>query len=808
MKVLARVLLSLMALAFAGAMAAAALFLGLYLYYSPTLPAADSLRDVQLQTPMRVYTADGLLIGEFAEQRREPMALTDMPPQLIQAFLAAEDERFYRHRGVDPIGLVRAGVNLFTTGERTQGGSTITMQLARNFFLTRERTYERKIREILLAVEIERTLSKDEILELYLNKIFLGQRAYGVAAAGQVYFGRGLDELDLDQIAIIAGLPKAPSTTNPVTSPERAQDRRNYVLRRMLDLGFISAEEHATALARPVISKLHTTPPEAEAHWISEAARQIALNLWGEAAYTQGIRVHTTIEAPLQDAANVALREGLIDYDRRHGYRGPEVRLDDATVTDADTRALALRNIGVSGGMLHPAVVLEVSDTNVLLDAGTFGAIELDAEALTLATQGQNTVENSLQRGDVIRIRSLGEGAWRLAQRPEAAGALVVQSPDDGAILALAGGFDFFENKFDRAMQALRQPGSAFKPLIYAIALQQGMTPSSTLVDAPLVFSNPALGAEWRPENYSRSFGGATTMREALANSRNLASIRLLNSLGVATVHPELERFGLNPEQHPENLSMALGTGTLTPIELNNAYVLFASGGRLMTPWLIGRIEDGEGRLLYQAATPRTCPDPCERPAGQHLELRTAMGQLQFAEPVPMLEPGIAWQMSEMLRGVIRSGTGRRARELGREDLAGKTGTTNAYRDAWFAGFNGDIVATAWIGFDDNRELGSRESGGRAALPIWMNFMQRALAGRPEAPIPRPDDLVERAILPETGRPTSLDDSRARVEWILPEQLPEYGGASMPDPEGAAVEAGEQPAIPPDVPETQPEFIF
>jgi penicillin-binding protein 1A len=448
MKVLARVLLSLTALAFAGVMAAVALFLGLYLYYSPTLPAADSLRDVRLQTPMRVYTADGLLMAEFAEQRREPVGLADIPEPLIQAFLAAEDERFYRHRGVDPIGLVRAGINLFTTGERTQGGSTITMQLARNFFLTRERTYERKIREILLAVEIERTLSKDEILELYLNKIYLGQRAYGVAAAAQVYFGLGLGELDLDQIAIIAGLPKAPSTTNPVTSPERAENRRNYVLRRMLDLGFISSEEHAAALAQPVISKLHTIPAEAEAHWVSETARQIAVNLWGEAAYTRGLQIYTTIEAPLQEAANAALREGLIAYDRRHGYRGPEAHLDDAIRADADARTSALRSLGASGNMLHPAVVLEVREAGILLDAGALGEIELDNEALTLFTRDPKRAEKPLQPGDVVRIQPLDEGGWQLAQRPEAAGALIAQSPDDGAILALAGGIRLLREQF------------------------------------------------------------------------------------------------------------------------------------------------------------------------------------------------------------------------------------------------------------------------------------------------------------------------------------------------------------------------
>jgi penicillin-binding protein 1A len=802
MPLFARVLLSLFALAITAIAGGAALVLGLYLYFAPTLPDADSLREVRLQTPLRIHTSDERLIGEFAEQRREPVALRDMPERLVQAFIAAEDERFYRHRGVDPVGLLRAGINLFSTGERTQGGSTITMQVARNFFLTRERTYERKIREIFLALQIERQLSKDEILELYLNKIYLGQRAYGVAAAAQVYFDRPLSELELDQAAILAGLPKAPSTTNPVTSPERAQVRRNYVLRRMLELGMISGEEHRAAVARPVPSRLHVAATEVDAHWVAEAARQIVVNLWGEEAYTRGLRVYTTLETPLQETANAALREGLIAYDRRHGYRGPEMRLDEDLVGDPEARAETLRALGVSGRTLFPAVVIEAGSDGIRVDAGSLGEIDLARSALSLAVGGQARIGDRLRRGDVIRIEAVDGGGWRLAQRPEVTGAVVAQSPEDGAILAIAGGFDFFENRFDRALQAQRQPGSAFKPLIYALALQEGMTPASTLVDAPLVFSDPALGAEWRPENYSRSFRGPTTMREALANSRNLASIRLLNGLGIDRVHQGLGQFGLNLAHHPRNLSMALGTGTVTPVELNNAYTLFASGGRLTTPWLIGRIEDGDGTLLYQAPTARTCPEPCSRPAGQHLQLATLHGPLQFAEPVPMLEPGVAWQMSEMLVGVVRNGTGRRAMELGRSDLGGKTGTTNSYRDAWFAGFNGEVVATAWIGFDDNRELGTQESGARAALPIWMGFMQRALAGRPEAPIRRPDDLVEVALLPETGQRTGIDDPRGRREWVLPAQIPESGGWTPPD-NGDLGGAAPDRAL-----ETQPEFIF
>ncbi|AHE99353.1 penicillin-binding protein 1A [Thioalkalivibrio paradoxus] len=802
MPVVIRVILALFTLAMGGALAAAAAVFGLYLYYSPTLPAVDSLREVRLQTPLQIYTEDGKLIGEFAEQRREPVPIEAMPERLLQAFVAAEDERFYRHHGVDPVGLLRAGINLFSTGERTQGGSTITMQLARNFFLTRERTYERKIREIFLAVQIEQELSKEQILELYLNKIYLGQRAYGVAAAARVYFDRPLEELDLDQIAILAGLPKAPSTTNPVTSPERATIRRNYVLRRMLQLEWITPEEHAAALARPVLSQRHVTPTEVDAHWVAESARQIVVNLWGDEAYTRGLKVYTTIDSEAQEAANRALRDGLAAYDRRHGYRGPEMRLEETVTADDGARLEALRGLGVSGRRLVPAIVLQADGQGLEVDALGRGNIRLSRETLNWAIGQQGRVSDRFRRGDVIRIERTGDDGWRLSQRPEVSGALVAQAPQDGAILALAGGFDFFENRFDRALQAERQPGSAFKSIIYALALQQGMPPSSTLVDAPLVLGDPALGAEWRPENYSRSFRGPTPMREALASSRNLASIRLLNSLGVRQVHEDLARFGLNVEQHPRNLSMALGTGTLTPIELNNAYALFANGGKLTTPWLIGRIEDGDGSLLYQAATPRSCPEPCVEPAGQHLELKTGRTPLHFAEPVPMLDPGVAWQMSEMLKGVIQSGTGRRAQELGRTDLGGKTGTTNSYRDAWFAGFNADIVATAWIGYDDNSELGSGESGGRAALPIWTGFMQQALADRPAAPVPRPDDLVEVVLLPETGQRTRDDDPRGQREWLLPAQIPE-STARSPDPAEPEADDGGMPGI-----GAQPEFIF
>lgn len=802
MLLILRIPLFFLAAGMSAAFLATAAIVGLYFHYAPGLPAVDSLREIQLESPLRIYAADGSLIGEFAEKRRIPLTMEQIPLQVRQAFIAAEDERFEVHRGVDPIGLLRAAVNLVSTGERSQGGSTITMQLARNFFLTRERTYERKIREIFLAIKMEQELSKDQILELYLNKIYLGQRAYGIGAATQVYFGRGLEELDLHEIAILAGLPKAPSTTNPVSNAHRATIRRNYVLRRMLETGAISQLEFETARSQPVSNQLHRTILETEADWVAESARQVAFNLLGEEAYTRGLRITTTIDSHLQQSANDALRDGLLAYDGRHGFRGPEMRLDATIVDDPDARRTALRGIRASGNRLFPAIVLETSDTQILLDAGPLGALTLEEADVRWAKPRTTPLNQWLSRGDVIRIRSNSSDGWTIAQRPQVAGALIAQDPVDGAILALIGGFDFFENNFDRALQAQRQPGSAFKSLIYAMALEKGMHPNSSIIDAPLVHQDPALSAEWRPENYSRRFQGYTTLRESLAQSRNLASIRLLNSLDVTDAHHQLTRFGLPLENHPSNLSLALGTGSLTPAEINNAYVVFANGGLLTTPWLISRIEDSQGNTLYEAPTPRSCEPPCSAPSGQWLQLRTSDNiSIQFTDPVPTLQAGTAWQMSQMLQETIRSGTGRRALELGRNDLGGKTGTTNSYRDAWFVGFNAQIVATAWVGFDDNRELESRESGARAALPIWMGFMQRALHDVPEAPVPRPLDLVQINLLPETGERTTLNDPRGRPEWLTPTQIPERTPL-LPR------RTGDNDSSMPVTIESQPEFIF
>ncbi len=767
-----KIITALLALILAAGVGLSIALAALYIHYAPTLPEADAVRDVRLQTPLQVRSADGRLMGEYAEERRIPVPIDAIPQHVRDAFIAAEDERFYDHPGVDVLGLARAALNLVSTGgERSQGGSTITMQLARNIFLTRERTYERKLREIFLAIRLEQELEKDEILELYLNKIYLGQRAYGIEAASQVYFGRSLDELELDESATLAALPKAPSTTNPIASPERAEIRRNYVLRRMLDIGTIDEEAFETAVSRPVLSERHTASTEIDAHWVAEMARQMVVNLWGDDAYRRGLQVHTTIDSRQQEAANQALREGLLEYDERHGFRGPEMRIPDAAMEDAEARERALLAIGVHGRLLFPAVVLkEEDDAGVLhVDGGRIGEQQILPEDREWADSPE------LERGDVIRVRPYIDGRWRLAQKPEVTGAVIAQAPEDGAITALAGGFDFFENRYDRTTQAQRQPGSAFKPLVYALALREGYRPEGTVIDAPMVFNDPALGAEWRPQNYTRRFHGETTLREALANSRNLASIRLLDRLGTGNVHQELDRFGLDRENQPNNLSMVLGTGTLTPLQLNNAYGVFASGGRLNSPWIISRIETVDGEVLYEAPTERACPAPCTSPKGQDLPLVASSGPLQYTDPVPVLEPGVAWQMGDMLRSVITSGTGRRAMELGRSDLAGKTGTTNDYRDAWFAGFNADLVATAWIGFDDNRELGRRESGGRAALPIWTRFMGSVLADQPEHPLERPDDLVRVAILPNGQRAPSDDTPGTTNQWLLPHQIPERG---------------------------------
>ena len=765
-----------------GALAAGALAFVVWLF-SPELPSIDVLKDVHLQTPLRVYARDGRLMAEFGEKRRIPLRLEKIPPAMVQAVIAAEDERFFQHPGVDWQGLVRAVVYLVRTGEKGPGGSTVTMQVARNFFLGREKTYERKLKEILLALKIERRLSKEEILELYFNKIFFGHRAYGVGAATQVYYGRPLDELNLAQVAMLAGLPKAPSRFNPIVNPQRALARRDYVLGRMFRLGFIDSEAHAAALGAPVTARWHGLKVEVEAPYAAEMVRATLEEELGEETYTGGFRVYTTIDSARQSAANAALRAGLLDYDRRHGYRGPERRLEESG-GDPERNESLLSDIPVVGG-LPPALVLDVDEEVVLAHAKGFGEVELPWPTLEWARPYINVNRRGpapkrpadvVQTGDVIRVQLTEEG-WVMAQVPEIQGAFVALDPQDGAIVALSGGFDFYRSKFNRVTQAMRQPGSSFKPFIYSAALQQGFTPASFINDAPVVFEDHGLEDVWRPENYSGRFFGPTRMRVALYKSRNLVSIRLLKSTGIERALEHIARFGLDVSRLPANLSLAVGTGEVTPLELSAGYAVIANGGYRIEPYFIERIEDSHGTVLRRAQPLRVCRE-CEHEAASTEEVSpgvvSAVADVstrpRWAER--SVDGRNAWLMQSMMRDVVRQGTGRRALTLGREDLAGKTGTTNDFRDAWFAGFTPRLVATAWLGFDQHQSLGSREAGSKAALPVWIEFMRSALDGVPEEFLERPEGLVTMRIDPESGGPALAGDSAAIFETFRAENAP------------------------------------
>ena len=783
MSVVRRVLkLFLLLSLLAGALGAGALAFMFWLF-SPELPSTDALKDVHLQTPLRVYARDGRLMAEFGEKRRIPLRLEEVPPAMVQAVIAAEDERFFQHPGVDWQGLVRAVVYLVRTGEKGPGGSTVTMQVARNFFLGREKTYERKLKEILLALKIERRLSKEEILELYFNKIFFGHRAYGVGAATQVYYGRPLDELSLAQIAMLAGLPKAPSRFNPIVNPQRALARRDYVLGRMFRLGFIDAPAHAAADGAPVTARWHGLKVEVEAPYAAEMVRATLEEELGEEAYIGGFRVYTTIDSARQSAANAALRTGLLDYDRRHGYRGAERRLEERG-GDPERSESLLSDIPVVGG-LPPALVLDVDEEVVLAHAKGFGEVELPWPTLEWARPYVNVNRRGpapkkpadvVQAGDVIRVQLTEEG-WVMAQVPEIQGAFVALDPRDGAIVALSGGFDFYRSKFNRATQALRQPGSSFKPFIYSAALQQGFTPASFINDAPVVFEDHGLEDVWRPQNYSGRFFGPTRMRVALYKSRNLVSIRLLKSTGIERALEHIARFGLDVSRLPANLSLAVGSGEVTPLELSAGYAVIANGGYRVEPYFIERIEDSYGTVLRRAQPLRVCRE-CEHEAAstEAVSPGAVSAGAEVSSRPRWAERSVdgrnAWLMQSMMRDVVRQGTGRGALTLGREDLAGKTGTTNDFRDAWFAGFTPRLVATAWVGFDQHQSLGSREAGSKAALPVWIDFMRSALDGVPEEILERPEGLVTMRIDPESGEPALAGDSAAIFETFRAENAP------------------------------------
>jgi penicillin-binding protein 1A len=784
---------------------------GLYLYLSPQLPSIEGLSDVRLQVPLRIYSSDGSLLGEFGEKRRSPKSLDDIPDRLKQAFLSAEDDRFFEHPGVDYQGILRAVINLIMTGERGQGGSTITMQLARNFYLSSEKTYVRKLSEIFLALKIERELSKEKILELYLNKIYLGNRSYGVAAAAQIYYGTSLEELTLPQIAMIAGLPKAPSRYNPIINPERAITRRNYVLARMHDLDYITEQEFESAREEPVSAVLHRGNVQVSAPYINEMVRLQILSQFGDEAYSRGLRVYTTVDDVMQRAANDSLWNGLVAYDRRHGYRGVIRHIEVFEDEPVDELHLHLKD-DRNYGKFEPAIVTSIETVTVPAPAPAEGEKQTAGKnqtELSTATEQQvkvalkngdhaviklgglqwakpyisvnrtgaapESVDKVLKPGDVIWTIQNDSGQWELGQIPEVQGALVALSSNDGAIKALTGGFNFQRSKFNRVLQAKRQAGSGFKPYIYASALAKSFTPATLVNDAPVVFEDDALEASWRPENYSGRFFGPTRFRKALYKSRNLVSIRVLKSVGIRHATRFISKFGFNENEVPHDLSLALGSADVSPLQQARGYAVFANGGYLIDPYVIQRIEDADGTVLYEADPVVACV-PCvlsDRRWQQRaaVEAEDALGKLP-KEAEQTLEPRLVYQMNSILQDVIRKGTGVRAKSLGRNDIAGKTGTTNDQRDAWFNGYHPDLVAITWVGFDQLKPLGNKETGSSAALPLWIEFMKIALAGKPEKQFKRPKGLVTVNINAESGEPATEQDVDTLFEIFRIENAP------------------------------------
>lgn len=778
-------------LAFAG-------FSALRWYYGPTLPSVASIRDYHLSEPLRIYSEDNKLIGQFGAERRAPLKYDEIPEQLINAFLAAEDDRFFEHPGVDWRGLLRAAIKLAITGQKTQGGSTITMQLARNVFLSPERSYRRKIREILLSLEIEDELSKQEILELYLNQIFLGQRAYGVGAAAQVYFGHDISQLSLAQMATLAGLPKAPSRDNPVASPKRAKDRRHYVLGRMRDLGMISELDYQAADAEPMLVSDSAPQLDLEAGYVAEMVRSELYAKHGESIYTSGLNVTTTIDSHLQQAIENALRDGLNAYDERHGWRGPETRLPaellQSGAKPGEDFIEFMSQLRVAGALVPAAVTQVAPDKIDLLTLD--GPVALGPKDFDWA---RFTAKNVLKPGDVVRIRKVDDH-WRLAQIPDVQGAMVSLDPHDGAIRALTGGYDFRLNKYNRATQAERQPGSGFKPFLYASAFEKGFTPASIFMDAPVVYSDESLEGEWKPENYGGDFKGPMRLREALVQSRNLVSIRLLQTIGIDYARGAISKFGLPIDQIPKDLTMSLGSGSFTPLEMARGYSTLANGGFVVNPYLIKEIRNENGDVTFTADPVVACrecpvlPEPAApaTPAPDSTDSNdsdastaTADQSASAADSVAAqmspdghkvgpraADPSIIWLIDDVLHDVTVRGTGARASELGRRDLHGKTGTSNNETDAWFYGFTPNLVGVTWVGFDQPQPLGHGEVGGRAALPIWMDYMRIALKDQPQVVFDRPPGLVTVRIDPENGLLAPADSPNAITETVQADHIP------------------------------------
>ena len=775
---------------------------GFYLYLRPGLPPVEQLLDIKLQTPLRVYSADDKLIAEFGEKRRAPVTIEQIPTIQLHAFMAAEDARFYEHFGVDFKGLMRAAIELVSTGEIQSGGSTITMQVAKNYFLSRDRTFIRKFNEILLALQIERELDKNRIMELYLNKIYLGNRAYGIAAAAQVYYDKPVTELSLAEMAMLAGLPKAPSAYNPLANPERAQIRRNWILGRMRDLQYITSDAYELAASAPLTASFNAPSTEVDADHVAEMARAELVRRFGDAAYTDGYEVKLTVESEKQQEATRALRAGLEAYDRRHGFRGPIGQVDEEQLVPDNLPNLMANYPRVAE--LVPAVVTRVrdEDSEVDLYARQLGESVMAFSTMTWAkryktenltgpepekpsdvvtvgdivyvkpmvvmtpeqpnesdTQEQSDEQQALDIADVRRVA--------LSQVPEVQGALISLDAKTGAIEALAGGYSFSQNKYNRATQARRQPGSTFKPFLYLSALESGMTPATIYNDAPIVFDDSELETTWRPQNSSGQFYGPTRLREALYRSRNLVSVRLLRDLGIQNTIDYLEQLQIPTEDMQKDLSLSLGSGLLTPMDLARGFAVIANGGYDVEPYLISQISDINNETIFEAPDVKLCDENCtekqENNSDDEKEVRIARR---------LADERSVYILHSMMRDVIRRGTGRRAQALGRDDISGKTGTTNEQRDTWFGGFNHDVATTVWVGFDQPQPLGRREFGASTALPVWLDYMKVALKGEPPSLMARPNGIVNIRIDPETGRRARPGQEGAMFEIFREEDAP------------------------------------
>jgi penicillin-binding protein 1A len=776
---------------------------GLYLYLAPQLPDVETLKAVKFETPLQVMSQDGRLVAEFGEKHTTPLTYEQIPPLFVKAILAAEDDRFFEHEGINAKGLARAFVDILRTGSIQSGGSTITMQVAKNYFLSQERTFSRKFIEILLAKRIEDSLTKEEILTLYVNKIFLGHRAYGIGAAAQVYYGKKIAELGLPEMAMIAGLPKAPSAFNPVNNPRRALIRRDWILNRMLKLGYISPADHARALAMPVGLNFRATFAEVNGPYLAEMVRDSLVQQFGEEIYTSGWKVYTTVNSERQNAAAQAVIEGLIAYDRRHGWRGPE-------------KADQLSGLYTVGG-LEAARVTAVQEKVIEAELKNGRTLQIGWDQMKWARPyisvnrigaEPRKAADIVQPGDIIRVRQNRASLWELAQVPAVQGQLIALDADSGALEAIVGGFDYTQSKFNRSLQGWRQAGSTMKPFVYAAALERGYLPSSLINDSPLSFGEG--DTLWQPGNSDGEFLGPVTLRRALYMSRNMVSIRLLQAVGVENARNYVARFGFPAGKLPRNLTLALGTAEILPVQMAAAYAGLANGGFHVGPWFIDKVVDKSGKVLFQARPRQVCR-PCEAPPAPApepaaTEISGGGTELAVTEPPPPPMPYVpdypvaqrimsgrtAYQMQSILRDVVIRGTGRAALSIGRSDLSGKTGTTNEAKDAWFAGFGGKLVAVAWLGFDQPQTLGKVEYGGYAAVPIWNAFMGAALRGTPEYHPPAPAGLTALRLNLDNGQRTGDDDPRGYTEWVQTEKLGQIPEAAPAPGEGTPQVAPEE----------------